>query len=91
MATTTQRSGRSELETVEAALAQVERWMQQSDESQPGATLHDLKLRVEAYERQFGMRSEDVGAAIDAGLLIEDLDVCNWLMDFDELQLYGGR
>lgn len=49
-----------------------------------------LRERIAMYEQRFGVRSEDVDAAIDAGHLVEDLDVCNWLLDYKRLKRLGG-
>lgn len=92
MALETRRPSRTDEEIREDVEARVARLMKLRDDPVYQAQrLAELKQRVEAYELQFGMASEDVHAAIDAGTLVEDLDVCNWLMDFHQLQRLGVR
>lgn len=92
MATTARQGKRTEAEirkAVEVRVAQVKQ--QLADEQLQARYLEEIVLRVEAYEQQFGMRSEDVGPAIDAGELVEDLDVCNWLLAYKRLKRIGAR
>jgi len=44
-----------------------------------------VAARVRAYEEQFGLPSSDIHDAIDRGDLVETLDVCNWIMDYEWL------
>ena len=46
----------------------------------------DLKERLRGYEQKYGMRSADVHAAIDRKELQETLEVCDWLMDYHDLE-----
>jgi len=46
----------------------------------------ELKERLRGYEQKYGMRSTDVHAAIDRKELQETLEVCNWLMDYHDLE-----
>ena len=45
-----------------------------------------LRSRVLAYEEQFGIPSSEVHEAIEDGRLVETLEVCEWIMDFEILQ-----
>ena len=50
-----------------------------------------LEAEVAAFEREFGIPSERVHAAIDDGTLEETGDVCRWLIAIDSLEhLRGG-
>ncbi|MCA9876210.1 MAG: hypothetical protein KC442_00450 [Thermomicrobiales bacterium] len=49
-----------------------------------------LRASIARYEERFGLPSEDVGTAINAGILIEDLDVCDWLLHYKRLKRLGG-
>lgn len=44
---------------------------------------HELRNRIEGYEKKFGMKSHEVHRAIDQGRLEEDQEVCHWLIDYD--------
>jgi hypothetical protein len=59
---------------------------QQFDTEAQAAMLLELKERVTHYEQRYGMPSDRIHEAIDAGELIEDLDVCHWIMDYELLQ-----
>jgi len=45
----------------------------------------DVEARVKAYEAQFGLPSSEIHDALDRGDLVETLDVCNWIMDYEWL------
>jgi hypothetical protein len=47
--------------------------------------VHALRRSVRAYEEQFGIPSSEIHHAIKDGRLVETLDVCEWLMDFEVL------
>jgi hypothetical protein len=49
------------------------------------AYLADLRASVKQYEERYGMSSDRIHDAIDAGELVEDLDVCNWIFDYELL------
>lgn len=61
------------------------------DEALQDALLRDLVTRVNACELRYGMPSEAAAAAINAGLLDEEDEVCQWLLDFKMLQRLGAR
>jgi hypothetical protein len=48
--------------------------------------LAEIRESVKQYEQRYGMPSECVHDAIDAGELVEDLDVCNWIFQYDLLR-----
>jgi hypothetical protein len=45
-----------------------------------------LRARIAAYERQFGLPSSKIHAAINAGSLQETREVCDWIMDYELLE-----
>ena len=49
------------------------------------ASMQRLRERVAAYERQYGIPSAEVHAAIDRGDLIETWEVCGWIFDYESL------
>ena len=49
------------------------------------AYLAELRASVKRYEERYGMPSDRIHDAIDAGELVEDLDVCNWIFDYELL------
>ncbi len=70
-------------ETVEETVARLYREM--ADPVLMAARLEQLRSRVAAYEREFGLPSADIHAAIDRGDLIETNEVCSWIMDYESL------
>lgn len=70
-------------ETVEETVARLYREL--NDPVLMAARLEELGDRVAAYERQFGMPSSEIHAAIDRGDLVETLEVCKWIMDYESL------
>lgn len=40
-----------------------------------------IERRIREYEDRYGIATDEVHAAIDAGRLDETLEVCNWIMD----------
>jgi hypothetical protein len=48
--------------------------------------LAEVRESVRQYEERYGMSSECIHAAIDAGDLIEDQDVGHWIFSYDLLQ-----
>lgn len=68
----------------------VQRWLEQLEASRTpeaqAAYLAELRASVKRYEARYGMASERIHDAIDAGLLVEDLDVCNWIFDYELLR-----
>lgn len=61
------------------------------DDALQDAMLRELESRVDACERRYGMPSNAVAAAINAGRLDEQDEVCQWLLDFKMLQRLGAR
>ncbi|MBL8127103.1 MAG: hypothetical protein JNM64_05675 [Chloroflexia bacterium] len=59
------------------------------DSSERERVVARLRSRVQAYERQFNIRSGDIHRAIDAGELRETSDICRWIMDYDVLVRAG--
>ena len=59
------------------------------DSSEHERVVARLRSRVQAYERQFNIRSGDIHRAIDAGELRETSDICRWIMDYDVLVRAG--
>ncbi|MDQ2655426.1 MAG: hypothetical protein M3Z20_20545 [Chloroflexota bacterium] len=64
---------------------------QLNDDAFQAAFLANLVQRVESCEQEYGLRSEDVGKAIDAGELVETHEVCQWLLDYKSLVRLGAR
>jgi hypothetical protein len=48
-------------------------------------TLSELRESVKQYEERYGMASERIHEAIDAGELEEDLDVVHWIFRYELL------
>lgn len=59
------------------------------DASEHERVVAKLRLRVQAYERQFEIRSCDIHRAIDSGELTETAEVCRWIVDYDVLVRAG--
>ena len=73
-------SGR--VKTVQQMMEQLE--ASRAPEKQ-AAYLAELRASVKRYEERYGMPSDRIHDAIDAGELVEDLDVCNWIFDYELL------
>jgi hypothetical protein len=48
--------------------------------------LAEIRKSVKQYEQRYGMSSDCVHDAIDAGELVEDQDVCHWIFQYDLLR-----
>jgi hypothetical protein len=59
---------------------------QRNDVEAQQQVLAEIRESVRQYEERYGMSSDCIHDAIDAGELIEDLDVCNWIFSYDLLQ-----
>ncbi|MBA3413826.1 MAG: hypothetical protein H0U10_01190 [Chloroflexia bacterium] len=70
-------------ETVEQTVARLYREM--ADPVLMAARLEEVRNRVAAYEREFGIPSSDIHAAIDRGDLVETWEVCGWIFDYESL------
>ncbi len=70
-------------ETVEQTVARLSREM--ADPVLMAARFEQLRNRVAAYEREFGLPSADIHGAIDRGDLVETWEVCKWIMDYESL------
>jgi hypothetical protein len=77
------RSEAKPRQTVAEIIARLER--EANDPILVAARLQELRDRVAAYERQFGLPSSEIHAAIDRGDLIETWEVCGWIMDYESL------
>lgn len=55
------------------------------------AYLVEPRTRVKRFEEHYGMPSDRIHDAIEAGELVEDLDVCNWIFDYELLLDVEGR
>lgn len=64
---------------------------QVNDDEFQAAFLAERVQRVESCEQKYGMRTEDVGEAINAGRLVETHEVCQWLLDYKLLVRLGAR
>lgn len=74
-------SSQTDLDTsVEEVLAR------RTDTSDHRAMLIELREQVKAYEARFGMSSDRIHEAIDAGELIEDLEVVDWIFTVELLR-----
>ena len=73
-------SGR--VKTVQEMMEQLEA---SSTPQAQAAYLAELRSSVKQYEERYGMPSERIHDAIDAGELIEDLDVGHWIFQYDLL------
>ena len=74
-------SGR--VKTVQELMAQLE--ASRTPQAQ-AAYLAELRANLKQYEERFGFSSDHIHDAIDAGELVEDLDVCNWIFDYELLR-----
>ena len=64
-----------------------EQWLAERDTPERHTEyMNELRSRVLAYEAQFGIPSSEVHEAIEDGRLVETLDVCEWIMDFEVLE-----
>ena len=61
------------------------------DDEFQDAFFADLEQRVASFEQQYGLRSEDVGRAINARQLVETHEVCQRLLDYKLLLRLGAR
>ena len=50
------------------------------------AMLAEIRESVKQYEQRYGMSSDRVHDAIDAGELVEDLEVCDWIFQYNLLK-----
>lgn len=48
--------------------------------------LAEIRASVKQYEVRYGMSSDCIHDAIEAGELVEDLDVGHWIFQYDLLQ-----
>ncbi len=71
----------------------VQRYMDQLEASRApevqAAYLAEIRACVKQYEKRYGMSSDRIHEAIDAGELIEDLDVGHWIFQYDLLRDLG--
>lgn len=74
-------SGRQNPEELAAALLRERETLLEQQ-----AEIVALQARVAAYEQKFGIPSAWIHDAIDRGELIETLEVCDWIMDVEQLQ-----
>ena len=56
------------------------------DVERQAAMLAEIRESVKQYEQRYGMSSDCVHQAIDAGELVEDLDVCDWIFQYNLLR-----
>jgi hypothetical protein len=56
------------------------------DVERQAAMLAEIRESVKQYEQRYGMPSDCVHDAIDAGELVEDQDVCHWIFQYDLLR-----
>ena len=59
---------------------------QRNDVQRQAAMLAEIRESVKQYEQRYGMSSDCIHDAIDAGELIEDRDVGHWIFQYDLLQ-----
>jgi predicted transcriptional regulator len=59
---------------------------QRLDLQRQEAMLAQIRESVKQYEARYGMTSDRVHGAIDAGELVEDLDVCDWIFQYNLLR-----
>lgn len=69
--------------------AELERQLREMREDLPAQRQRrrELAAQVAAYEARFGLPSTEIHDAIDDGRLVETLDVCNWIIDYERLVL----
>jgi hypothetical protein len=58
---------------------------QRDDQDTQERMLEETCLRVQGFEAKFGIPSERIHQAIDEGTLVETLEVCHWIMEYDLL------
>lgn len=64
---------------------------QRRDTVQMSKNRQEIVDRIAGYEQKYGMRSDQVHAAIDRGQLKETQEVCSWLIAYDSLERSGTR
>lgn len=57
----------------------------------PNGEARDLEMQIQAYEKQFGVSSEQLRRELAQGKRHESWDVCKWLMLLDQRDLLGAR
>lgn len=82
------RQSESERDTAERARSLL---LQRDDLHHQNLRLQEIRRRVAAYERRYGVQSDRLHAAIDDGTLTETHEVCRWIMDSDLLRRSGAE
>ena len=59
---------------------------QRNDIQRQETMLAEIRESVKQYEVRYGMSSDCIHDAIDAGELVEDLDVCDWILQYNLLR-----
>lgn len=73
--------------TADAVQKEISRLLAQRDDPEEQARLlNETREIVAAFEKQFGLPSDQIHAAIDAGELIETEEVCHWIFQYNILQ-----
>ncbi len=70
---------------------EIQQWInelleQRHDTEAQNAMLAEIRESVEQYEERYGMSSDRIHDAIDAGELVEDRDVGHWIFQYDLLR-----
>ncbi len=61
------------------------------DTEAQAAMLAEIRESVQRYEERYGMTSDCIHEAIEAGTLIEDQDVGHWIFQYELLQDVEGQ
>ena len=59
---------------------------QRHDIQRQEAMLAEIRESVNLYEQRYGLSSDCIHDAIDSGELVEDLDVCDWIFQYNLLR-----
>ena len=59
---------------------------QRNDIQRQETMLAEIRESVKQYEHRYGLSSDCIHDAIDSGELVEDLDVCAWIFQYNLLQ-----
>ena len=59
---------------------------QRNDIQRQETMLAEIRESVKQYEQRYGLSSDCIHDAIDSGELVEDLDVCDWIFQYNLLQ-----
>ena len=47
-----------------------------------------LNKKIKAFEAKYGLSSEEMMLQLSKGYIIEDMDICSWLMTLEDLKIF---